>query len=86
MTAVINVTAALSAAMILRSARNRGRTITVSAAIRPIPARPQLSSTSRQYCPAAISNTLIAPFTLCSVFAIWAVRLRVPSGYIVAAR
>ena len=53
--------------MILRSVRNRGRTITVSAAIRPIPARPQLSSTSRQYCPAAISNTLIAPFTLCSV-------------------
>ena len=52
------------------------------AANSPIPATPQLSSTSRHTWPAAISNTLIAPCTLCSVFAIWADRLRVPSGYI----
>ena len=85
-TAVITVTATLSAAMIRRSARNRGRAITARAANRPIPARPQLSSTSRHICPAAISNTLIAPCTLCSVLAIWADRLRVPSGYIVEDR
>ena len=80
MPAVTSVTATASAARIRSSGRNRLEAITASAANRPIPARPQLSSTSRHSCPAAISNTLMAPPTLCSLVSTWPVRLRVPSG------
>ena len=66
--------------MIRTSARDFGHAITAMAANRPIPASPQLSSTSRHSCPAAISNTLMASCTLRSRDAISPDRLRVPSG------